>query len=73
MASLIAVLPGDGIGPEVMRAGLAVLRRVAARHTLDLKLEEAPFGGAALKALGAPFPPQRETCAWTRTQYCWEP
>ena len=63
MASLIAVLPGDGIGPEVMRAGLAVLRRVAARHTLDLKLEEAPFGGAALKALGAPFPPAtRDLC-----------
>lgn len=57
MTSLIAALPGDGIGPEVMRAGLAVLRFAAARHTLDLRIEEAPFGGAALDSLGAPLPP----------------
>lgn len=55
MTSLIAVLPGDGIGPEVMRAGLAVLRAAADRHALDLRIEEAPFGGAALERLGTPF------------------
>ncbi len=63
MTSLIAVLPGDGIGPEVMRAGLAVLRSVVARHSLDLRIEEAPFGGAALRELGAPLPPStRDLC-----------
>ncbi len=63
MTSLIAVLPGDGIGPEVMRAGLAALRSAAARHALDLRIEEAPFGGAALAALGAPLPPStRDLC-----------
>lgn len=56
MASLIAVLPGDGIGPEVMRAGLSVLRAATARHALDLTLREAPFGGAALEQFGAPLP-----------------
>ncbi|MCY4165634.1 MAG: 3-isopropylmalate dehydrogenase [Gammaproteobacteria bacterium] len=63
MTSLIAVLPGDGIGPEVTRAGVAVLRAAAARHALDLSIEEAPFGGAALDALGAPMPPStRQLC-----------
>ena len=46
-----------------MRAGLAVLRRAAARHSLDVRVEEAPFGGAALEALGAPLPPStRDLC-----------
>ncbi len=46
-----------------MRAGLAVLRAAAARHALDLRIEEAPFGGAALEALGAPLPPStRDLC-----------
>jgi len=63
LTSLIAVLPGDGIGPEVTRAGLAVLRAAASRHSLDLRIEEAPFGGAALEALGAPLPPStRDLC-----------
>ena len=63
MALLIAVLPGDGIGPEVMGAGLRVLRAAAARHSLDIETREAPFGGAALRELGSPFPAStRELC-----------
>ncbi len=63
MTSLIAVLPGDGIGPEVMRAGLSVLKAAAARHTLDIKTREAPFGGGALQKLGSPFPAStRDLC-----------
>ncbi len=56
MTALIAVLPGDGIGPEVMRAGLSVLQATAARHSLDIVTREAPFGGSALEQLGLPFP-----------------
>lgn len=50
---LIALLPGDGIGPEVV----AQARRVL--DTLDLGLEfaEAPVGGAAYHAHGHPLPP----------------
>ena len=63
MTSLIAVLPGDGIGPEVMCAGLRVLRAAAARHSLDIETREAPFGGSALEQLGNPFPPAtRDLC-----------
>lgn len=47
MSVTIAVLPGDGIGPEVTRAGVEVLARVRP----DLAFEEAPVGGAAM-ALG---------------------
>jgi 3-isopropylmalate dehydrogenase len=44
--STIAVLPGDGIGPEVTRAAVRVLRTVRP----DLECVETPVGGAALKA-----------------------
>lgn len=50
MASLL-LLPGDGIGPEV----LTEVRRVAAVLTPDLTLDERPFGGAGLDAEGTPL------------------
>ncbi|HEY5341436.1 MAG TPA: 3-isopropylmalate dehydrogenase, partial [Candidatus Aquilonibacter sp.] len=46
MAHIIAVLPGDGIGPEVTRAGAALLRAVRP----DLELLEGLVGGAAMDA-----------------------
>ncbi len=50
---LIALLPGDGIGPEVTAQAVRVLERVAS----GLNFEEAPVGGAAYKAEGHPLPP----------------
>jgi 3-isopropylmalate dehydrogenase len=49
----IALLPGDGIGPEVTAAAA----RVLAALPLDLELDEHPFGGAAIHATGDPLPP----------------
>ena len=49
---LIALLPGDGIGPEVV----AEARRVLDALGLDLAFEEAPVGGAAFYASGHPLP-----------------
>ena len=48
----IAILPGDGIGPEIVAQAVKVL------HALDLRfeLEEAPVGGAAYAASGHPLP-----------------
>ena len=40
----IAVIPGDGIGPEVVREGLRVLERVAAREGFRVELTRYPFG-----------------------------
>jgi 3-isopropylmalate dehydrogenase len=52
---LIALLPGDGIGPEV----IAQARRVLDRLDIDgLAYEEAPVGGAAYKLAGHPLPPE---------------
>ncbi|ONF96925.1 3-isopropylmalate dehydrogenase [Sphingomonas jeddahensis] len=51
--ALIAILPGDGIGPEVT----AEARRVLEALALDLAFEEAAVGGAAYHATGHPLPP----------------
>jgi 3-isopropylmalate dehydrogenase len=48
----IAVLPGDGIGPEIMAEALKVL----AVLDLGLEINHAPVGGAAYEALGHPLP-----------------
>lgn len=57
MKAHIAVLPGDGIGPEVIAEGLRVLRAVAARFGHDFELTEAPFGGVAIDLHGDGLPP----------------
>jgi len=56
MRARIAVLPGDGIGPEVIAAGLECLRAVAARFDHHFELTELAFGGAAIDACGEPLP-----------------
>ncbi|HJS37398.1 MAG TPA: 3-isopropylmalate dehydrogenase [Burkholderiales bacterium] len=48
----IAVLPGDGIGPEIVAQAVGVLRRLE----LPLELQEAPVGGAGVDASGDPLP-----------------
>lgn len=59
----MAVLPGDGIGPEVMRATVRVLEAVAEAAGIHFQFMEAPVGGAAVDATGDPFPPEtEETC-----------
>jgi 3-isopropylmalate dehydrogenase len=52
----IAVLPGDGIGPEVIAEGVRCLRALAERGRHDLTLIELPFGGAAIDLTGEPLP-----------------
>ena len=54
----IAVLPGDGIGPEVTREAVKVLRAIATRFQLTLAFEEAPIGGTAYEGAGTPLPDQ---------------
>lgn len=54
----IAVLPGDGIGPEVMAEAVRVLRAVSQRFALSIELVEGLVGGAAIDAAGNPLPPE---------------
>ncbi len=56
MNALIAVLPGDGIGPEVTAEAARVLRTVAQHGEHRLELQEAPLGGCAIDAHGTPLP-----------------
>ncbi len=56
--AIIAVLPGDGIGPEVTREAEKVLRAIARRYHLTLEFHEAPIGGAAYELAGTPLPDQ---------------
>ena len=51
---LIALLAGDGIGPEVVAEAVRVLD---AAGLSELRFEEAPVGGVAYKAAGHPLPP----------------
>ncbi|RIH85809.1 3-isopropylmalate dehydrogenase [Calidithermus roseus] len=52
----IALLPGDGIGPEVTYAAVDVLKAADEAYGLGLEFEAFPFGGNAIDAHGEPFP-----------------
>ena len=65
MRALIAVLGGDGIGPEVVEQGVRVLQAVAARGGHRFELQEALVGGTAMDRTGKPLPP--ETLALCRS------
>lgn len=65
MHANIVVLPGDGIGPEVTAAAVAVLRAVAARYGHDFDFSEHLIGGAAIDASGSALP--AETLAAARS------
>jgi 3-isopropylmalate dehydrogenase len=54
----ITLLPGDGIGPEIMAVAVAVLKAIAPRFELNFTFSEALIGGAAIEATGQPLPPE---------------
>lgn len=56
MAETIVVLPGDGIGPEVIAAGVKILEECASRHGVDLEIQHFEVGGEALARHGDPLP-----------------
>ena len=52
----ICLLPGDGIGPEIIAEGVKVLDAVGAKHGLTFAYTEALIGGAAIDACGEALP-----------------
>jgi len=52
----ILVLPGDGIGPEIVQEATKVIECLKREFELDFELEEAHVGGAAIDATGGPLP-----------------
>ena len=56
MTHKIAILPGDGIGSEIIAEGCRVLEILQAEHGLSIEMEQADIGGAAYEAHGQPLP-----------------
>ena len=56
MSAKVLVLPGDGIGPEIVAEAVAVVDMLRAAGELDVELEHADLGGVALDAHGDPLP-----------------
>ena len=52
----IAILPGDGIGPEIMKQGVAVLDAIAAKCGHEFTYQEAICGAHAIDEVGDPYP-----------------
>ena len=52
----IAVLPGDGIGPEIMNVALDVLKAVCEKYNHELEYKTALVGACAIDATGNPYP-----------------
>ena len=69
----ILVLPGDGIGTEVTREAVKVLRVVAEKWKHQLTLREAMLGGIAIHKTGGPFPPKPKNSLSKPTPFSWAP
>lgn len=52
----IAVLPGDGIGPEIVDQALKVLNAIAKKYSHEFSYSEAPVGATAIDQTGNPYP-----------------
>src|ERR1700683_1538944 len=56
MRAQVAVLAGEGVGPEVIAEGVRCLNAVAQIFGHEITLTALPFGGAAIEAHGDPLP-----------------
>ena len=56
MKAKIAILPGDGVGPEIVAEAVKVLEAVARRFGHDFEMTEHPVGGAAYDRCGDCLP-----------------
>ncbi|MBC1585018.1 3-isopropylmalate dehydrogenase [Listeria seeligeri] len=56
MTYKITSLAGDGIGPEIMTAGIQVLQAIAKKYQHTFEIKSHPFGGAGIDATGNPIP-----------------
>jgi 3-isopropylmalate dehydrogenase len=52
----IAVLPGDGIGPEIVEQAIKVLNAVGSKFDHEFSFTESPVGATAIDETGSPYP-----------------
>ena len=67
----VLVLPGDNIGPEIVTEAVKVLEKVSQQYNLNVELDYAHLGGAALDAVGEPCPRRRWTRRGSPMPFCW--
>jgi len=58
MHKLIAILPGDGVGPEIVKEAQKVLNAVAKTYNHEFTYQEELIGAAAIDEVGDPYPPE---------------
>jgi len=57
----ITLLPGDGIGPEILSVTVDILKELGSQFDLQFEFQEALIGGAAIEAVGSPLPEETLT------------
>ncbi|NLV86031.1 MAG: 3-isopropylmalate dehydrogenase [Clostridiales bacterium] len=63
MTKNIAIIRGDGIGPEIMEQALAVLDAISEKYAISFNYMDAPMGGEAIDRFGDPLPEESlKTC-----------
>src|SRR5438034_7609725 len=67
MKARIACLPGDGIGPEVLREARRVLEVIGGEHNHEFEFVEADIGAIAIERHGEPFPKSTQEVCLTST------
>lgn len=58
MKANIVLLPGDGIGPEIVAQAERVLKQIGTKFGHEFSFESCPIGGCAIDEFGDPLPPQ---------------
>ena len=58
MNKTIVLLPGDGVGPEVVEQGVRVLHAVGMKYKVGFSISTERIGGDAIDATGSPLPPE---------------
>lgn len=56
MSYKVAVIPGDGIGPEVVEESIKVLKKIGDKYNYNFEFEYASAGGCAIDECGVPLP-----------------
>lgn len=69
----IAVLPGDGIGPEVVEQALNVTKAVCEKFGHSLEYQTAPVGACAIEETGLPYPTLHMNYVCAPMPFCLEP
>ena len=64
MSKSVLILPGDGIGPEIVTEAEKVLNALAENHGLEITTVQGLIGGSAIDEMGVPLPAPKSVPPW---------